>query len=1244
METGEPTFYHSYSVDLTDENSIRSLIVDMIGSDKRVLVVGIARAGITSILKEHNNTVQEIEIHSETCLIVEESCEYFISIDGKQVNLTEFLTKSLFDIILLTDILVHLKNPSDLLKNLKQFLNPQGTIIVSLPNYCNGNVLYNLLNGEFHYPSKGVFDKPHFCFIGLKKILSFFSDNGFQITDFKPLHLDLGHIEQKENILNSSDILKNLLEPIPYSTAYQFIFRITPSDDVKNPDFLDYNFNDAFNQCIENYSKYRISEKLKEKNFQILNLENEISQLKMTISYQMTDIFDALIIDRVCSCLTNQRLLYYRFLGWGRTKLSQIRKTHSWRDRPVSNGLTNVSCSYDTKIPLKDHVVSSPTASIGSLPTIAIQDIYAAYQPVDRNIEYEHENCLTIPDNSIKLIAFYLPQFHPFPENDRFWGKGFTEWTNTTKALPFFPGHSQPRLPGELGFYDTRLKEVLKRQIELAKTHGIFGFCLYHYWFQGKPVMRVPYEQILNNEDLDIPFCLCWANEPWTARFDGLSTLGDVLIPQIHSGDDDIAFFRDIEKALKDKRYIHVDGKPLLIIYRPSLFPDIKQTVNLWRNLAKNAGIGDLFLVLVQNTFDDIIDPRQLGFDAAIEFPPQKFLLKDVKSEIDLYDPDIQCTIYDYSELITQSLKREKPPYTLFRGICSGWDCTPRRKNPLIIVGSSPPEYQKWLEGLCQYTRNSLPEEHRFIFINAWNEWTEGAYLEPDRKFGYGYLNSTSRALINSDLRIAVVLHLFYPELADEIIRYLHNIPIPFDLYISTPSHVKTQLESTFKNALKDANVIVRGVENRGYDIAPFLLEFKNVLHEYDLVLKIHGKRSTHWKDHHVWRRYLMSNLLGSEQVVRTIFNNFTEISELGIVFPENLPILKEWLGWGDNFPIASELLKRMNIQMSDNSTFEFPAGSMYWFRPAALEPLFQLEMSYSDFDTLNKRDGSLAHAIERSIILVTKNRGFTWQKVSYYDENLNLSDKWNNLRTKKFGKIAVILHIFYPDLIDEFIVYLKNIPYTFDILVSCQPEHVEAIDKNLRQHFPESIIDVRGVDNYGYDIYPFVSVFKEIIKKYDYVCKIHSKKSEHHPEFAGWRKYLLDNLLGSQFVVNNILSRFGNNPRLGLIFPENYPPTVKFIEWGSNYDIAQNLLKMCGIKLDHATPLIFPAGSMFWFRPVALKPLFTLPLTFQQFKVYGNESIDGTLSHAIERVILKIVEHQKYYWEVTSFYENDIR
>jgi len=432
-------------------------------------------------------------------------------------------------------------------------------------------------------------------------------------------------------------------------------------------------------------------------------------------------------------------------------------------------------------------------------------------------------------------------------------------------------------------------------------------------------------------------------------------------------------------------------------------------------------------------------------------------------------------------------------------------------------------------------------------------------------------------------------------------------------------------------------------VENRGYDIAPFLLEFKNSIYNYDLILKIHGEISTHWSDHHVWRRYLVSNLIGSEQVVRTIINNFVETPGLGILFPENYPLLKNWLGWGDNFPIASELLKRMNIQISENSTFEFPGGSMYWFRPTALEPLFQLDLNYANFNTTNERDGSLAHAIERSIILVTKNRGFTWQKVSYFDENLKLSNKWNNLRTKKFGKIAVVLHIFYPDLIDEFIVYLKNIPYTFDILVSCQPEHVEVIDKNLRQHFPESLIYVRGVENYGYDIYPFVSAFREIIKKYDYVCKIHSKKSQHHPEFTGWRKYLLDNLLGSQFVVNNILSRFGNNPRLGLIFPENYPPTVKFIEWGRNYHNAMNLMEMCGIEFCLETPLIFPAGSMFWFRPTALEPLFTIPLTFEKFKECGNESIDGTLSHAIERIILKIVEHQKYYWEVTSFYENGI-
>ncbi len=363
--------------------------------------------------------------------------------------------------------------------------------------------------------------------------------------------------------------------------------------------------------------------------------------------------------------------------------------------------------------------------------------------PGDR---FEDEASRDFPATDVKLVAFYLPQFHTFPENDEFWGAGFTEWTNTRKAKPEFEGHYQPRTPGELGFYDLRAPEVHARQIELARNHGIHGFCYHHYWFGGRRLMRIPLERHLERPDFDFPFCLHWANEPWTTSWDGLEG-SRVLLAQEHSAEDDFAFIRDIEPALRDPRYIRVDGKPLFLLYRPGLFADIRATVDRWQEHCVRAGVGELHLAALQQGFDGLTDPADVGFDAAVEFPPHNITQVDARAAVELFDPEYPGTILSYPDLVSGSLAREAPAYPLYRGLVPAWDCTARRRAATLFVGSTPDLYREWLEGLCRYTRDHLPPEQQFIFINAWNEWAEGAYLEPDDKYGYAYLNRTGEAL-----------------------------------------------------------------------------------------------------------------------------------------------------------------------------------------------------------------------------------------------------------------------------------------------------------------------------------------------------------------------------------------------------------------------------------------------------------------------------------------------------------------
>jgi glycosyltransferase involved in cell wall biosynthesis len=348
-------------------------------------------------------------------------------------------------------------------------------------------------------------------------------------------------------------------------------------------------------------------------------------------------------------------------------------------------------------------------------------------------------------DTNVKLIAFYLPQFYPIPENDEWWGKGFTEWSHVARGTPQFVGHYQPRLPGELGFYDLRLIEVQRRQIELAKKYGIYGFCFHYYCFSGKRLLDAPLKRFLENSDLDLPFCLCWANENWTRRWDGLDN--EVLIAQTHSPDDDLAFIKDIEPALRDKRYIRVDGRPLLIVYRPALLPDPKQTALRWRDYYTNRSNG-LYLVAVQAFGTD--DPRPLGFDAAVEFPPHKLGrgAPVLNSELEIGNPDYQGFIYDYAYLMESAKTIPSPDFTLFRGVCPSWDNEARTPGKgTTYKNSTPTLYERWLTQAGRFAAREPDPDKRLVFINAWNEWSEGAYLEPDRRYGYAYLQATANAL-----------------------------------------------------------------------------------------------------------------------------------------------------------------------------------------------------------------------------------------------------------------------------------------------------------------------------------------------------------------------------------------------------------------------------------------------------------------------------------------------------------------
>ncbi|MGH8558765.1 MAG: glycoside hydrolase family 99-like domain-containing protein [Methylococcales bacterium] len=346
-----------------------------------------------------------------------------------------------------------------------------------------------------------------------------------------------------------------------------------------------------------------------------------------------------------------------------------------------------------------------------------------------------------------RAFAFYLPQFYPFAENDEWWGKGFTEWRNVSRALPRFVGHRQPRLPRNLGFYDLRNRDTIRAQVDLARASAIAGFCFYYYWFNGKRLLDQPLDAFLTSE-IDFSFCLMWANENWTRSWDGLDN--HVLMKQDYFEGDDVSLVDDLARYFQDPRYERVDERPLFFIYRPGIIPGFRKKVARWREIiAERHGLHPL--ILMAQGFGDV-DPRPYGLDGAIEFPPHKLAtgLRPVNSRMLLLDKGFSGHYFSYDDLIMESLSHPVPDFELIRTAVPSWDNEPR--NPgrgMGFVDADPDKYEQWLRELTsQAAERPFLGKVPYVFVNAWNEWAEGATLEPDLYHGVAYLNSTLRALV----------------------------------------------------------------------------------------------------------------------------------------------------------------------------------------------------------------------------------------------------------------------------------------------------------------------------------------------------------------------------------------------------------------------------------------------------------------------------------------------------------------
>lgn len=445
-----------------------------------------------------------------------------------------------------------------------------------------------------------------------------------------------------------------------------------------------------------------------------------------------------------------------------------------------------------------------------------------------------------------KVLTYYLPQFHSIPENDLWHGKGFTEWTKVSAANPLFEGHYQQHIPhSDIGYYLIDSPEILIRQAEQMRKSGVYGQIFYHYWFNGKLILEQPAQLLLNTPDVQMPFCFCWANENWTRRWDGNEK--EILLGQSYSAQDAVDFIHYLIPFFEDKRYIMVEDRPVLFIYRPSSIPNVKEYLDIWNRECVKAGVKQPYVVAVLTR--GAMDPRDFGMDAGAERVLHDWTdgaVPEIKNSLKHYGP-MNGSVLSYRDVSSFYMNQtEDKKFTYFRSTVPIWDNTARYgSEALLLHGSTPQLFQKWMESSISYSQSTLPVDRRFVLVNAWNEWAEGAHLEPDSRYGYSYLNAVGRALsgiayseeMNSNCSIpsGTKVHFFIsPFVSDQ----LKNDPVLKQRFVHCLSNSSIlnacQVSINTPGILKELTASVEAVPND----ANYVLEFRKVAYFDSMVIE----------------------------------------------------------------------------------------------------------------------------------------------------------------------------------------------------------------------------------------------------------------------------------------------------------------------------------------------------------------------------------------------------------------------